>query len=124
MTEYRVAGTAAVGHEYGSNVGDDDDGDDVSRILETLAEKEGFCGYDRETPLRHDLCAAVKAICEGSNYSGRPEFVEIMAESAGIARRILNERWESVLALANHLLEVKKMTGEELTAFLNEQAEA
>src|SRR5438128_242695 len=90
MAEYRAVGTAGVGHGYGSNLGDDDDGDDVFRILGTLAEKEGFCGYDRETPLAIDLRAAVKAICEGRPYSGRPELVEMMAESAMIARRILN----------------------------------
>src|SRR5216684_6493845 len=45
---------------------------------------------------------------------------QIMAEGADVAREILNRHWSVVLALGTHLMQVGKMSGDQLEEFLKD----
>jgi hypothetical protein len=52
-----------------------------------------------------------------------PHFL-VLAKAADITREILNRKWGTVIALAEHLMRVRKMSGEQLVTFLNETTDA
>jgi hypothetical protein len=80
-----------------------------------------------------EIVSIVIALCKTSSTSEATEMFapeckerisrsyhfQQMAESADMARSILDTHWSVVLDLAQHLLVVKKMSGAELTAYLN-----
>lgn len=81
---------------------------DVHRIVFQLALTLGAEGLDTEDAFE-DL----------GDETPSAHFLAL-AKAAETAREVLNRKWGTVIALAEHLMKVRKMSGEQLVTFLNE----